>query len=1621
MKRHRHREARDRGWPSPGPQSRFLPGSVLSGCGRVFFLCLGFLGGTTGATVLPNPAITSASAASSTTNAVGNIFDNEAESTEYRTNAAGNNTFIEFDFGSAVTVDGFVNVTRGSTSSVVTGSRLIFDTDGITGFSAATDTVVVFTAANTGWLGQGYVNRFTPVTARKVRWEVTANTGSSHSCGAMEMRFLGTASGTAAINGTAAIAGSTPLDSEHALANACNGIAGRRTASVPSGNTITPSIGYKSSGAGTNTYVDIDLGQIRHVTAFDWFDNLASADRVSGFTVTFANDPSFATPLAVQTVTGNTGFARTESFAPVAARYARYRVTATAATNVGLSEIIFYEDGGGQLPLGFSAGSNPGNGWLHGSKASPLAAALEAFDVANTATASIPCQRWSEGGDELSFAGIAPAASPGQSWGGGTCDWDAGAFYHAWREGAAFPVVSRFLVTKSGAYNVTARWKSHTVSQCAATVSVVVNGVTVAGGAVQGFAGSTSGTTTPSGANPSVTAAANGLSLAQGSTVDIVTVPVSACGNISVEAGVSETAVASESTATVVIREFCASNGNGLLDEDGEASDWIELYNGTGAAVDLAGWALTDKSSKPRQWVFPTRILPHGQRLVVFASGKDGAKRPAYGPTSELHTNFSLSKSGEFLGLADPSGQFVSSFAPAFPAQTDDITYGQGANGLTGFMTPTPGAANGAAASLPPALLAISPPSGLIAGSTAVTITGYSAGHVVRYTTDGTEPGLTNGSTYTGAPFTLAASATVRARAYADNVSGPLAQATYSLIGSAVQYGVTPSTFNSALPVLVIDMPGAPPSDKTPVVGRFTLIDRAADGKARLSGPPALATRGTIKLRGQWSSSFAKKSYTIEFWDAADQDQALEVLGLPAESDWVLYAAYMTDPDFLRNVLTGELYRRMGRWAPRTRFVEVFFNTTNGGAVDGADYHGIYVLREKIKVDANRVDITKMTPYDNNGEALSGGYIIAHDKYGNFEQTHPELLTGNRDGITHWPYTGGGAFIYKTPPVTDITAAQKTYISDYVLQCDAAIAAPDFKNPATGLPYTDYIGRDSFIDHHMLMAFGKNQDGIRISTYFEKDRGGKLKMSSIWDNDLSQYPADAGTAGDNAYTWNCDVPVSSNYTDYFSVDGHTAEGWFHYLHQNPGYMQEWVDRYDRWRTTGVLDMTAINAFLDSQAAELVVPDNNATASADTPIARNYARWSRSTRGTSTTGANAAAVIFGAASTSEINRHKTWLQQRLDFMDSWVLKKPAASRAGGVAPVGSTVTLASADLSGSARIHYTLDGTDPFVEDGTLSPAAVEYSGAISLAQSSLLTARLRAPAAANKHTIWSAPLSVHYIVDAQPAAAANLSVTELMYHPSDPTEAEIEAGFTDPEDFEFIELRNTGPTRVNLYDAAFTLGVTFRFSRSLDLALTELAPGQTVLVAGNLAAFRFRYGIAAAARVAGEFEDGTRLDNGGERILLVDGAGATILDFTYSDEGTWPAAADGSGASLHFLGDSPSLGSAWCALAADPGTVAVDADSDGQSDRLEWVAGTDPANPASSFRLTGQTLTAGGHFAFSFPAAAGHRYRVESSPDLVQWSTVGADITPAADETHPVSVPAAQGTLFYRVRALGAP
>jgi hypothetical protein len=130
---------------------------------------------------------------------------------------------------------------------------------------------------------------------------------------------------------------------------------------------------------------------------------------------------------------------------------------------------------------------------------------------------------------------------------------------------------------------------------------------------------------------------------------------------------------APRATAALQISEFMADNADALTDEDGDYSDWVELYNPDATGVNLLGWRLTDNAAEPNKWVFPAVTIPANGRLLVFASNKNRRD-----PARELHTNFQLSRNGEYLGLLRPDAAVEHEFAPAFPPQYEDVSYGYG-------------------------------------------------------------------------------------------------------------------------------------------------------------------------------------------------------------------------------------------------------------------------------------------------------------------------------------------------------------------------------------------------------------------------------------------------------------------------------------------------------------------------------------------------------------------------------------------------------------------------------------------------------------------------------------------------------------------------------------------------------------------------------------------------------------------------------------------------------------------------------------------------------------------------------------------------------------------------------
>ncbi len=212
--------------------------------------------------------------------------------------------------------------------------------------------------------------------------------------------------------------------------------------------------------------------------------------------------------------------------------------------------------------------------------------------------------------------------------------------------------------------------------------------------------------------------------------------------------GAGGAAEVSDQAASVVINEFVASNQNSMADGDGNAPDWIELYNSGNASVSLAGWCLTDDPRDLRKWPFPPEMVLRSRGyLVVFASGQPTdtyVDKKGY-----LHTNFALSKDGEYLALVDPDGVVAHAYAPSFAPQRTDVSCGLSSTGeLRYFTITTPGRVNGQGFLGLVCNTHHSHERGFYDDAFDLHIFCDTPDAVIRYTLDGSEPTEQHGFTY---------------------------------------------------------------------------------------------------------------------------------------------------------------------------------------------------------------------------------------------------------------------------------------------------------------------------------------------------------------------------------------------------------------------------------------------------------------------------------------------------------------------------------------------------------------------------------------------------------------------------------------------------------------------------------------------------------------------------------------------------------------------------------------------------------------------------------------------------------------------------------------------------------
>jgi hypothetical protein len=902
-------------------------------------------------------------------------------------------------------------------------------------------------------------------------------------------------------------------------------------------------------------------------------------------------------------------------------------------------------------------------------------------------------------------------------------------------------------------------------------------------------------------------------------------------------------AISLSGTCSLQITEFMAINDQTLTDDDGDRSDWIEIYNASKYAVNLQGWYLTDDASDLTKWGFPDRTLPSKGYLVVFASGKD---RPVLG--APMHTNFKLSGSGEYLALVSPERIPLSEFFPEYPQQQADISYGlaqeDGGCAVGYFETPTPATRNGPAFPGIAGKVAFSVPGTTFAKSLSLQLylprdAGPNA--VIRYTLNRSIPD--ESSSIYSKPLNLSTTTQVRARVFEPGLGrGPVATETYIGLESTVM------DFTSNLPLIVLETFGGgsiPQNVYQPAV--MAIFEPGEGSRTSLLNPPTLSTRAGIAVRGSSTGGRPKPSLKVEAWTEVDrEDKNIKPLGMPSESDWVLWGPYNFDLALMRNPFIYELSNQVGRYAVRGRHVEVFLNT-GGGPISDADYWGVYVFMEKIKRDNDRVDVEKLFPEHDREPGVSGGYILKIDR-----------LDPGDFGF----YAAGQTLCYVYPKEIEILMperdAQETYIQTFVSQFGTALNGVYFTDPVNG--YAKYLDVAAAVDHHLINILAKNPDALRLSTFMHKPREGKLTFGPVWDFDRTMGSTDGRDAN----------PIGWDGTDFFNYP------WWVRLFQDAEFFQAYIDRYQELRKHP-FSVKSIHSIIDRMADEIREAQ-----------VRDLARWRQYPR-----------AEYGGTFQGEVDHLKDWLATRLDWMDQQFVPPPTFSSNGEKITPGLTLTMTAPV---GATIYYTLDGSDPRSRGGGTTKLARAYTGPVPITRTSDVVARtnMRNTSPNPNYYVstmsdWSGLARARFSAYTV-AAAGNLVITELNYHPLEPTPQElaVDASFT-KEDFEFVELKNIGDTTLDLVGVEFVQGISFSFR---DSSVTILAPGELVLVVKNRAAFQSRYGNLR--NIAGEYAG--RLDNAGERIRLHDAAGNAILDLEYDD--AWYPITDGVGFSLVVLNEN---------------------------------------------------------------------------------------------------------------------
>ena len=915
-----------------------------------------------------------------------------------------------------------------------------------------------------------------------------------------------------------------------------------------------------------------------------------------------------------------------------------------------------------------------------------------------------------------------------------------------------------------------------------------------------------------------------------------------------------------------------------------QAFDWIELQNALTESVDISGYHLTDNQNRPTKWEFPEgTTIPAGGTIVVYASGF-GYTDPLHDNNELLHTNFQISRKGEYLALTNQSGEVVHEIDD-FPAQGYDTSYGYFGNFIGTFRNPTPGELNGP---LGPSITNVEHAWENDNPAQAWTITAevepsqhplekveltyrvmFNGESVLEMNDDGTDADVTAGDGI-----------------YTATIPGNIAQP-----GQMVRYFVSATDTNASLgraPMFANEdttaeyfgtmIPDPSIDTQLPVLHRF--VEQPSRSNTTRGTRASVFYDGEfydnifLRSRGGTAQSWPKKAFKFEFND----DHHFRFRADMPRVDEINVNTTYTDKSYLRAMLTSELQNDAGTPSPETFHLRMHEN---------GEFFSVALF-----VEQPDADFLRRHGYDTDGSYYKAG-----------------------PGSTYVRSTG--SFEKKTRDYEDKTDLEE-FIAGLHLEGDDL---EHFLFDAVNLP--------AQINFMATNVITQNIDASDKNHYLFRDTNGTGEWHMLpWDLDLTFGPDALNT---NLIVADENTRGASNRTAVhpllggreFPLHAGKINELLDRLVQNPRTKEMLLRRirsmadeylgtdYFHQRIDGVVAMITNDVVEDREAwgsrahfgGRTFTVEEEAARIKDEYLARRYPYLTEyhvnGGVGIPQVQPPTASLQFGTAmefAPSDGQAEYFTITNPHDFafdVSDWMISGAvtATLAAGTVIPAGESLYMTEDVVAFRARTSGPSGGQGLFVQS---------YVGQLA---DDAGTIELRTPdEALNVSTTYGG-------VAIPRADATNIRITEINYRPLDGL-AQFNELETGASQFEFVEIMNISNGAVELDRTTFADGIEFTF------AAQQLAAGERLVVVSDPEAFASRYGNdVPIAQGYLEFADGftSRLANDGETISLHSAGGDVIESFTYGDNRGWAERADGRGSSLERIDPSsdPARPGSW--------------------------------------------------------------------------------------------------------------